>query len=68
MSNILGWTRARVLGASFGGMVAMLLALRHPHLVERLALLCALPGAGVLDYWNYYDYYDYYNYSDFYDF
>jgi 3-oxoadipate enol-lactonase len=40
----LGWPSARVLGASFGGMVAQELALRHPGKVERLVLACTSPG------------------------
>jgi 3-oxoadipate enol-lactonase len=39
-----GWPTARVLGASFGGMVAQELVLRHPARVERLALACTSPG------------------------
>ena len=35
---------AKVVGASFGGMVAQELALRHPDKVERLALACTSPG------------------------
>jgi len=37
----LGVDRARLVGASYGGMVALALALRAPERVERLALLCA---------------------------
>jgi len=40
----MGWTTARVLGVSFGGMVAQELALRHPAKVERLVLACTSPG------------------------
>lgn len=40
----LGWPRARVLGVSFGGMVAQELVLRHPRKVERLVLACTSPG------------------------
>ena len=40
----LGWGRARVVGTSFGGMVAQHLAIRHPDLVERLVLNCTSPG------------------------
>jgi pimeloyl-ACP methyl ester carboxylesterase len=40
----LGWDTARVIGVSFGGMVAQELAVTAPHRVERLALLCTSPG------------------------
>jgi 3-oxoadipate enol-lactonase len=40
----LGWTTARVVGVSFGGMVAQELAVTWPERVERLALLCTSPG------------------------
>jgi 3-oxoadipate enol-lactonase len=40
----LGWTSARVIGVSFGGMVAQELVLRHPAKVERLVLACTSPG------------------------
>ena len=40
----LGWDRARVHGNSMGGLLAVLLAGRHPHRVEHLVLTCpALP-------------------------
>jgi 3-oxoadipate enol-lactonase len=39
-----GWERARVVGVSFGGMVAQELAVTWPERVERLALLCTSPG------------------------
>jgi pimeloyl-ACP methyl ester carboxylesterase len=39
-----GWARARVVGISFGGMVAQELAVTAPERVERLALLCTSPG------------------------
>jgi 3-oxoadipate enol-lactonase len=40
----LGWSTARVVGISFGGMVAMELAVTVPDRVERLALLCSSAG------------------------
>ena len=39
-----GWDRARVIGVSFGGMVAQELAVTRPARIERLALLCTSPG------------------------
>ncbi|HKW53529.1 MAG TPA: alpha/beta hydrolase [Stellaceae bacterium] len=42
--DAVGWPSARVLGISFGGMVAQEFALRHPAKVERLALACTAPG------------------------
>lgn len=39
-----GWSRAHVLGVSFGGMVAQELAIRHPGLVDRLVLACTSSG------------------------
>jgi pimeloyl-ACP methyl ester carboxylesterase len=39
-----GWTTCRVVGISFGGMVAQELAVTAPERVERLALLCTSPG------------------------
>jgi pimeloyl-ACP methyl ester carboxylesterase len=40
----LGWDTARVIGISFGGMVAQEFAVTFPERVERLALLCTSPG------------------------
>ena len=40
----LGWPTAKVIGVSFGGMVAQELVLRHPAKVERLVLACTSPG------------------------
>ena len=39
-----GWDRCRVVGISFGGMVAQEIAVTWPERVERLALLCTSPG------------------------
>jgi 3-oxoadipate enol-lactonase len=44
LMRAIGWQSARVIGVSFGGMVAQELALRHPTMVERLALACTSPG------------------------
>ena len=40
----LGWDSCRVMGISFGGMVAQEFAVTVPDRVERLALLCTSPG------------------------
>ena len=40
----IGWERCHVMGTSFGGMVALNLAVRHPHLVDRMVLSCTSPG------------------------
>jgi 3-oxoadipate enol-lactonase len=42
--DYVGWPAAKVVGASFGGMVAQELVLRHPAKVERLVLACTSPG------------------------
>jgi 3-oxoadipate enol-lactonase len=39
-----GWSSCRVVGISFGGMVAQELAVTWPERVDRLALLCTSPG------------------------
>jgi len=44
LMDALGWDRSHVVGASFGGMVAQHLALRHPSRVDRLVLACTSPG------------------------
>src|SRR5580658_8057218 len=44
LMDAVGWKSARVVGVSFGGMVAQELVLRHPGKVERLALACTSPG------------------------
>jgi 3-oxoadipate enol-lactonase len=40
----MGWASCHVLGTSFGGMVALNLAVRHPDLIDRLVLCCTSPG------------------------
>jgi 3-oxoadipate enol-lactonase len=40
----IGWESCRVVGVSFGGMVAQELAVTAPERVERLALVCTSPG------------------------
>lgn len=42
--EVTGFGRAHVFGLSLGGMVAQHLALRHPHLVDRLLLGSTTPG------------------------
>lgn len=44
LCDALGWDTFRVVGISFGGMVAQELAVTWPDRVERLALLCTSPG------------------------
>jgi 3-oxoadipate enol-lactonase len=39
-----GWASARVVGVSFGGMVAQELTVTWPERIERLALACTSPG------------------------
>jgi 3-oxoadipate enol-lactonase len=43
-AEMLDGRRAHVAGFSMGGYVAQLVALRHPHLVERLVLVCTATG------------------------
>jgi 3-oxoadipate enol-lactonase len=40
----LGWGPCHVAGTSFGGMVALTLAVRHPELIDRLVLNCTSAG------------------------
>ena len=44
MLDAAGWSSCRVLGISFGGMVAQELAVTWPERVERLVLACTSPG------------------------
>ena len=48
--DALGWERARVVGVSFGGMVAQELAVTFPDRIERLALVCTSPGGASASY------------------
>jgi 3-oxoadipate enol-lactonase len=42
--DAIGWDRVKVVGVSFGGMVAQEFVLRHPDRVSRLVLACTSPG------------------------
>lgn len=44
LMDAVGWTRAHVVGVSFGGMVAQHMALRHPDKIDRLVLVCTSAG------------------------
>ena len=44
LADHVGWDTFRVVGVSFGGMVAQELAVTWPARVERLALVCTSPG------------------------
>jgi 3-oxoadipate enol-lactonase len=44
--DAVGWATAPVVGISFGGMVALELAVSAPERIERLALLCTSAGGG----------------------
>lgn len=46
----MGWGSCHVLGTSFGGMVALNLAVRHPDVVDRLVLCCTSPGGAAPSY------------------
>ena len=48
--DYVGWDTCRVVGMSFGGMVAQELAATVPDRVERLALLCTSPGGSMPSY------------------
>lgn len=45
-----GWPKVHVIGVSFGGMVALNLAIRHPHVIDRLVLCCTSPGGSAPSY------------------
>jgi len=44
LMDAVGWKRANIVGVSFGGMVALELALMHPDRVAKLVLCCTSPG------------------------
>lgn len=44
LADHLGWDTFRMVGVSFGGMVAQEIAVTAPDRIERLALLCTSPG------------------------
>ncbi len=44
LAEHIGWKTYRVVGVSFGGMVAQELAVTFPERIERLALVCTSPG------------------------
>jgi pimeloyl-ACP methyl ester carboxylesterase len=44
LATAVGWETFRVVGVSFGGMVAQELAVTFPERIERLALVCTSPG------------------------
>ena len=46
----IGWDTCRVVGVSFGGMVAQEFAATYPDRVDRLALLCTSPGGALPSY------------------
>jgi 3-oxoadipate enol-lactonase len=45
-----GWPKVHVIGVSFGGMVALNLAVRHPQVIDRLVLCCTSPGGSAPSY------------------
>jgi 3-oxoadipate enol-lactonase len=45
-----GWPKVHVIGVSFGGMVALNLAIRHPQVIDRLVLCCTSPGGSMPSY------------------
>ena len=44
LADLAGWDRFRLVGVSFGGMVAQEVAVTAPHRIDRLALLCTSAG------------------------
>lgn len=50
LADHVGWSRFRVVGMSFGGMVAQELAVTWPERIERLALACTSPGGDLPSY------------------
>jgi 3-oxoadipate enol-lactonase len=48
--DAIGWESCRVVGTSFGGMVAQEFAVTWPERVERLALVCTSPGGEFASY------------------
>jgi 3-oxoadipate enol-lactonase len=46
----MGWDRCHVMGTSFGGMVALNFAVRHPGVIDRLVLCCTSPGGAAPSY------------------
>ena len=50
LAAAMGWHRFHVVGTSFGGMVALELAVRHPDSVDRLVLNCTSPGGSMPSY------------------
>lgn len=50
LCDAVGWDTFRVIGTSFGGMVAQHLAIRHGERIERLVLNCTSPGGDLPSY------------------
>lgn len=44
LMTAMGWESAHVVGSSFGGMVALNLAIRHGERIDKLVLNCTSPG------------------------
>ena len=47
LMTAVGWDRANVFGTSFGGMVGLEFAIRHPERLRRLVLNCTSPGGSL---------------------